>query len=86
MMAFLSLLVVSLLLLLLLIMFLIAVVVVSAAAAAVGCSVLFCYTGLVLPKSDIDTVLVNCPANSITILGRALYGRQNKGEVRILCV
>ncbi|CAM9653465.1 unnamed protein product, partial [Ectocarpus sp. 8 AP-2014] len=38
-------------------------------------------TGLVLPSSDIDSVVLGGPRSSIGSLGAAMYRRQNKGEV-----
>lgn len=39
-------------------------------------------SGLVLPSSDIDTVVLDAPMGSITKLGQAMYRRQNQGQVR----
>ncbi|CAN0259430.1 unnamed protein product, partial [Ectocarpus sp. 13 AM-2016] len=43
-------------------------------------------TGLVLPSSDIDSVVLGGPRGSIGSLGAAMYRRQNKGEVREVTV
>ncbi|CAN0038076.1 unnamed protein product, partial [Ectocarpus sp. 4 AP-2014] len=43
-------------------------------------------TGLVLPSSDIDSVVLGGPRGSLGSLGAAMYRRQNKGEVREVTV
>eukprot|EP00903_Cladosiphon_okamuranus_P018954 g17431.t1 len=43
-------------------------------------------TGLVLPSSDIDTVVLDAPTDAITRLGQAMYRRQNQGQVREVSV
>ncbi|CAN0561543.1 unnamed protein product, partial [Ectocarpus sp. 12 AP-2014] len=39
---------------------------------------------LVLPSSDIDSVVLGGPRGSIGSLGAAMYRRQNKGEVTVI--
>ena len=43
-------------------------------------------SGLVLPSSDIDTVVLDAPMGAITKLGQAMYRRQNQGQVRRVVV
>ncbi|CAM9630998.1 unnamed protein product [Pylaiella littoralis] len=43
-------------------------------------------TGLVLPNSDIDTVVFDGPSDSMEKMGRVVYRRQNQGEVREVSV